>query len=397
VSTEGTVEQIAIAAEHPQLPVPVPSVRAEAGHGLAGEYHWSETPEPGQSLTLIAAEALEGLREDTGIELSHEASRRNVLTRGIDLNALVGRRFTVGGVDCEGVELCEPCNTLAKLTERGVLRGLLDVPEGTCVGLLGPNGAGKSTTMRLLTAQAIADEGEIQVLGHVLPRDSKAARAEMGVVPQLDNLDTTLTVEQNLRVFTHLYRIPRGERQAAIERALEMARLGDRRDTRADKLSGGMRRRLLIARALVHGPRLVLLDEPTVGLDPQVRQELWALIDALRAEGVSILMSTHYIEEASRLADTVVIMAEGSAVAAGPPAALVAEHVGREAIEVYGPPARLAEAEAEARAAGFNTRRTGTSVSVLGIERANGHTPEGERRPANLEDLFVLLTGEEAE
>jgi MOSC domain-containing protein YiiM len=125
VSTEGTVEQIAIAAEHPQLPVPVPSVRAEAGHGLAGEYHWSETPEPGQSLTLIAAEALEGLREDTGIELSHEASRRNVLTRGIDLNALVGRRFTVGGVDCEGVELCEPCNTLAKLTERGVLRGLV--------------------------------------------------------------------------------------------------------------------------------------------------------------------------------------------------------------------------------------------------------------------------------
>ena len=174
--------------------------------------------------------------------------------------------------------------------------------------------------MRLLTAQAIADEGEIEVLGHTLPGDSKAARAEMGVVPQLDNLDTTLTVEENLRVFAHLYRIPRAERQAAIERAIEMARLGDRRDTRADKLSGGMRRRLLISRALVHQPRLVLLDEPTVGLDPQVRQELWALIDALRAEGVSILMSTHYIEEAQRLADTVTIMAEGKAVASGRPA-----------------------------------------------------------------------------
>jgi lipooligosaccharide transport system ATP-binding protein len=273
----------------------------------------------------------------------------------------------------------------------------LEVPEGTCVGLLGPNGAGKSTTMRLLTAQAIADEGEIRVLGHSLPQDSKAARAEMGVVPQLDNLDTTLTVEQNLRVFAHLYRIPRAERHDAIERSLEMARLTDRRDTVADKLSGGMRRRLLISRALVHRPRLVLLDEPTVGLDPQVRQELWALVDALRAEGVSILMSTHYIEEAQRLADTVTIMAEGKAVATGRPAELVAEHVGREAIEVYGPPAKLAETEAEARAAGFNTRRTGTSVSVLGVERANGHTPEGERRPANLEDLFVLLTGEEAE
>ena len=185
----------------------------------------------------------------------------------------------------------------------------LDVPYGACVGLLGPNGAGKSTTMKALTAQVIANEGSLEVLGYRLPDDSKQARAEMGVVPQLDNLDTTLTVEQNLRVFAHLYRIPRGERQAAIERALEMSRLVDRRDTRADKLSGGMRRRLLISRALVHRPRLVLLDEPTVGLDPQVRQELWALVDALRAEGVSILMSTHYIEEAERLADTVTIMA----------------------------------------------------------------------------------------
>src|SRR5437870_9385993 len=119
----------------------------------------------------------------------------------------------------------------------------LDVPVGTCVGLLGPNGAGKSTTMRLLTAQAIADEGEIEVLGFRLPRNSKAARAECGVVPQLDNLDVTLTVEQNLLVFTHLYRIPRPERQDAIERALAMANLVDRRDTRVDKLSGGMRRR----------------------------------------------------------------------------------------------------------------------------------------------------------
>ena len=273
----------------------------------------------------------------------------------------------------------------------------LDLPVGTCVGLLGPNGAGKSTTMRMLTAQAIADEGEIEVLDYKLPGDSKVARAECGVVPQLDNLDITLTVEQNLLVFAHLYRVPRAERRAAIDRAVGIANLGDRRDTKVDELSGGMRRRLLVARALVHRPRLVLLDEPTVGLDPQVRQQLWALLDALRAEGVSILMSTHYIEEAQRLADTVTIMAEGKAVATGRPSELVAEHVGREAIEVYGPPAKLAETEAEARAAGFNTRRTGTSVSVLGVERANGDTPEGERRPANLEDLFVLLTGEEAE
>ncbi len=271
----------------------------------------------------------------------------------------------------------------------------LDVPTGTCVGLLGPNGAGKSTTMRMLTGQTIADEGDVEVLGFTLPEESKQARAELGVSPQLDNLDVTLTVEQNLLVFTHLYRISRSERREAIERALEMAKLTDRRDSRVDKLSGGMRRRLLISRALVHRPRLVLLDEPTVGLDPQVRQELWALIDALRAEGTTILMSTHYIEEAQRLADTVLIMSHGKAVAAGSPAQLVAEHAGREAIEVYGPPAKLAEAEASARAAGLRTRRTGTSISVLGIDELDGRAPAGERRPANLEDVFVLLTGEE--
>jgi lipooligosaccharide transport system ATP-binding protein len=267
----------------------------------------------------------------------------------------------------------------------------LEVPEGACVGLLGPNGAGKSTTMRMLTAQALADEGEIEVLGLRLPGESKLARAQCGVVPQLDNLDVTLTVEQNLLVFTYLYRVPRSERRAAIERALQVARLTDRRHAKVNELSGGMRRRLLIARALVHRPRLVLLDEPTVGLDPQVRQELWALLGALRGEGVSLLMSTHYIEEAQRLADTVTIMSHGHAVATGPPAVLVAEHAGQEALEVYGPPGRLAEVERDAQAQGLRTRRTGTSVSIMD---ADGQW-DGERRAANLEDVFVLLTGEQ--
>src|SRR5438045_4698699 len=222
--------------------------------------------------------------------------------------------------------------------------------------------------MRLLTAQSIADEGVLNVLGFRLPDESKQARVECGVVPQLDNLAVTLTVEQNLLVFAHLYRIARADRREAIERSLRLAKLVDRRATKVDKLSGGMRRRLLIARALVHRPRLVLMDEPTVGLDPQVRQELWALIDALRAQGTTILMSTHYIEEAQRLADTVLIMSHGRAVAAGPPAELVAKHAGRQVIEVYGRPARLAEVEAEAGAAGLRTRRTGTSVSVLGVD-----------------------------
>jgi lipooligosaccharide transport system ATP-binding protein len=272
----------------------------------------------------------------------------------------------------------------------------LEVPSGTCVGLLGPNGAGKSTLMKLLTAQAVADEGELEVLGYRLPGESKQARALCGVVPQLDNLDTTLTVEQNLVVFTYLYRIPRRDRADAVDRALAIANLTDRRAAKVDQLSGGMRRRLLIARALVHRPQLVLLDEPTVGLDPQVRQELWALIDGLRIDGVSILMSTHYIEEAERLCDTVTIMSQGSAVAVGAPQALIAEHAGVTALEVYGPAARLGEVEAEAALAGISSRRTGTSIALLNLDRANGHgLPEGERRPANLEDVFVLLTGQE--
>jgi lipooligosaccharide transport system ATP-binding protein len=269
----------------------------------------------------------------------------------------------------------------------------LDVPYGSCVGLLGPNGAGKSTTMKALTAQVIPDEGRLEVLGYELPDDSKQARAMMGVVPQLDNLDVSLTVEQNLLVFAHLYRVPKKRHAEAIDNALAIANLTERRHAKVDALSGGMRRRLLIARGLLHGPRLILLDEPTVGLDPQVRQELWALIDRMRSEGVSILMSTHYIEEAERLCDTVTIMSHGKAVAVGPPAALIDKHAGREAVEVYGSPSRLMEVEEVARSRGWSTRRTGTSISILG---GNGDVDiEGERRITNLEDVFVLLTGEE--
>src|SRR6476660_7717429 len=269
----------------------------------------------------------------------------------------------------------------------------LEVPPGVCFGLLGPNGAGKSTTMRMLTAQTLADEGKLSVLGYELPRESKQSRLEMGVVPQLDNLDVELTARQILMVFARLYRVPRGERPVAVERALQIANLVPRADTIVRELSGGMRRRLLVARGLIHQPRLVLLDEPTVGLDPQVRQELWSLIDGLRGEGVTALMSTHYIEEAERLADTVAIRAEGSVVAEGRPAELVVAHAGREVVEVYGPPARLAEVQAEAEAAGHATRRTGPAIAVMRAEDLNGRVPQGaQRRSASLEDVFVLLT-----
>jgi lipooligosaccharide transport system ATP-binding protein len=273
----------------------------------------------------------------------------------------------------------------------------LEVPEGMCLGLLGPNGAGKSTTMRLLTGQAIPDAGELRVLGHELPGDSKAARAKMGVVPQLDNLDVDVTVEDNLAVYARLYRVK--DVGAAVDRALDLARLRDRRRDAVDELSGGMRRRLLLARGLVHEPRLILLDEPTVGLDPQIRTELWTLIGELGSRGTTILMSTHYIEEAERLADEVAVMAKGRIIARGHPAKLIGEHAGEQTAEVYGPPERLAEVRSNAEAQGLMVRAAGPAVAIVGSERArNGEIPsEAVVRAASLEDVFVLLTGEEAE
>jgi lipooligosaccharide transport system ATP-binding protein len=273
----------------------------------------------------------------------------------------------------------------------------LEVPEGICLGLLGPNGAGKSTTMRLLTGQAIADEGRLHVLDYDLPGESKAARAEMGVVPQLDNLDVDVTVEDNLAVYARLYRVK--DVGAAVDRALDIARLRDRRRDAVDELSGGMRRRLLLARGLVHEPKLVLLDEPTVGLDPQIRTELWTLIGDLKARGTTILMSTHYIEEAERLSDEVAVMHRGRVIARGRPADLIAEHAGTHTAEVYAAPQRLTELRSAVEETGLRVRPAGPAIAIVGAEAAaDGVVPaDAVMRAATLEDVFVLLTGEEAE
>jgi lipooligosaccharide transport system ATP-binding protein len=273
----------------------------------------------------------------------------------------------------------------------------LDVPEGICLGLLGPNGAGKSTTMRMLTGQTIADSGTIKVLGHQMPAEAKLARARMGVVPQLDNLDVDVSVEQNLAIFARLYRAP--DLAAAVDRALAIARLTDRRKDSVSELSGGMRRRLLLARGLVHDPELVLLDEPTVGLDPQIRTELWSLIDNLRSGGATILMSTHYIEEAERLADEVALMAAGEVIARGRPAELVSEHAGRRTVEIYGPPDELDAHRERFDLAGAFVRTAGPAIAVLAAESAPRELipDHAIERAASLEDVFVKLTGEAAE
>ena len=272
----------------------------------------------------------------------------------------------------------------------------LEVPKGICLGLLGPNGAGKSTTMRLLTGQAIADAGEMRVLDYELPREAKKARGEMGVVPQLDNLDVDVTVEDNLAVYARLYRVK--DVGAAVDEALGLARLLDRRRDAVDKLSGGMRRRLLLARGLVHDPKLVLLDEPTVGLDPQIRTELWSLIDALRKRGMTILMSTHYIEEAERLADEVAVMHEGKIISRGRPAELIAQHAGARPQRSTGLPTGWPRrAEAEAAGTGGAPGGAGDRDRRLRGLRQRRVPEDAVRRAATLEDVFVLLTGEEAE
>ena len=277
----------------------------------------------------------------------------------------------------------------------------LDVPRGTCLGLLGPNGAGKSTTMKLLTGQAIADEGRIRVLGHELPGEAKIARGLMGVVPQLDNLDIDVTVEENLSVFARLYRVP--DVEEAVERSLKLARLEGRRRDAVDELSGGMRRRLLLARGLVHQPKLILLDEPTVGLDPQIRTELWSLIDALREAGTTILMSTHYIEEAEEMADRIGVISKGRLVVVEEKAALM-KKLGKKPLSLHllAPLAAVPEALAGWNLAlkdggnelefTFDASEDGQIFSLLKkLQDAGIGFKDLQTRQSSLEDIFVSL------
>lgn len=273
----------------------------------------------------------------------------------------------------------------------------LQVRAGACFGLLGPNGAGKSTAMRILTGQAIADAGQASVLGFELPAESKLARARLGICPQESNLDVDLGVRDVLEVFARLYRVPVAERSAAVDRALALAGLEARARDQAVKLSGGMQRRLLIARALIHDPELVLLDEPTVGLDPQVRQEIWSLIVSLREQGATVLMSTHYIEEAERLTDRVAIVSAGRVVAEGTPVELIQRYAGRQVVDVSGTVAEIRELQSRATADGLITRRSGPALTYLHAEDADGRVPDGFRRAATLEDVFVRLTGDYVE
>ena len=274
----------------------------------------------------------------------------------------------------------------------------LEVQPGTCLGLLGPNGAGKTTLMRMITGQTGLNGGSISVHNFDVATQSRDARSILGVCPQQDNMDDQQTARENLALWAALCRVPRTRRKEAVAKALATAQLTDRASERVTNLSGGMRRRLLLGRAFINSPKVVLLDEPTVGLDPQVRSDLWLIIDGMRRSGVTVVMSTHYIEEAERLADDIAIVNHGRVIARGTPQQLREQYVGLEAVEYFGPPEVLDEIAAKVANAGLKSRRAGLSISVLGVEGTATELLDSwgrlSHRPTNLEDVFVLLTGE---
>ncbi|MHB8604329.1 MAG: ABC transporter ATP-binding protein [Thermoplasmatota archaeon] len=303
-----------------------------------------------------------------------------------------------------------PALRATKLTKRYEALTAVDgidfeVPRGTTFGFLGPNGAGKSSTMRMIVGLSPPSGGSLEVLGHDVVEDLRDVKRRIGVVLQDNNLDVDMTARENLVAYARFFDLTGAKGAARADELLEFMGLAAKADARVEDLSGGMRRRLMIARALLHDPELLILDEPTTGLDPQSRNRIWEKILAFRAQGKTVLLSTHYMEEAERLCDALVILHKGKIVARGRPADLVREHIGREVLE-------LAFSDATQR---FPDPK---SKLVRGIDRLGDtlllQTDEGEKllaeilasgvkpqrtalRRATLEDVFLKLTGRKLE
>jgi lipooligosaccharide transport system ATP-binding protein len=279
----------------------------------------------------------------------------------------------------------------------------LEVARGEAFGFLGPNGAGKTSAMRMIGAVSPVTEGHLRVLGLDPERQGAELRARLGVVPQEDALDQELTVGENLAIYGRYFDLPRAVVRDRIDELLEFVQLSERRQAQVDPLSGGMKRRVVIARALINDPEVVLLDEPTTGLDPQARHVLWDRLFRLKQRGITLLLTTHYMDEAEQLCDRLVVMDAGRIVAEGSPTALIAAHATREVVEL-----RLAPTEDEAAAVQV-LERTGHRVEAL-PDRVLVYVDDGDAfvrevhargveptavltRRATLEDVFLRLTG----
>ncbi len=283
-----------------------------------------------------------------------------------------------------------------------VVDGLnLSIQRGECFGLLGPNGAGKTTTLRLMLGLITPDEGELQLLNHAVPQQARDARVRVGVVPQIDNLDPDFTVAENLLVYGRYFGISDAAINARLPELLEFANLTGKRDVKVPTLSGGMKRRLTLARALVNDPDVIFLDEPTTGLDPQARHLIWQRLRELTARGKTLLLTTHFMEEAERLCHRLAVMDNGRIISTGSPRELIEQNIEPQVVEVFG---EQAEAWAGNHAALHAQRFEVSGESVFcyladaqPLLRELQRHPELRylHRPANLEDVFLKLTGRE--
>lgn len=274
------------------------------------------------------------------------------------------------------------------------------IDPGECLGVIGPNGAGKTTTIRMCLGLTEPDEGEIRALGLSMPRDERAIKAQLGVVSQFDSLDPDFSCSENLLVYGRYFGMAEAAIRARIPALLEFASLSHKAQARPGELSGGMRRRLSLARALVNDPRLLLLDEPTTGLDPQARHLMWERLQVLLQQGKAILLTTHFMDEAERLCNRLLVLDHGRKIAEGRPRDLIAEHLEPDVVEVYGNGAvelmdsglrgLAARTELSGETVFFYTQDARPLIEALGREHPKLRTLH---RPANLEDLFLKLTG----
>jgi lipooligosaccharide transport system ATP-binding protein len=301
--------------------------------------------------------------------------------------------------------MTEPLLDARQLTKRygdtTVVDGLsFRIDAGECLGVIGPNGAGKTTTIRMCLGLTEPDDGAIHALGLQMPRDALAIKAQLGVVSQFDSLDPDFSCAENLMVYGRYFRMPEQRIRERIPTLLEFAALTHKANARPGELSGGMRRRLSLARALVNDPRLLMLDEPTTGLDPQARHLMWERLQVLLQQGKSILLTTHFMDEAERLCNRLLVLDHGRKIAEGRPRDLISEHLEPDVVEAYGNGA-LALAESPLRAYAGRTEVSGETVffytedarpllDALGREHPKLRTLH---RPSNLEDLFLKLTG----
>lgn len=273
------------------------------------------------------------------------------------------------------------------------------IHRGQCVGFLGPNGAGKTTSINMLLGLVEKSAGQIRIFDLEAPRFHREIKARIGVVPQADSLDPDLSVEENLHTYAGYFRIPRRLARARVEELLHFFALHNRRNEIIEHLSGGQRRRLLLARALINHPELLILDEPTIGLDPQARHLIWERLETLQAQGTTMLLTSHYLDEVSRLSQQVLILDHGHVVVQGEPRQLITDFVGLEVFEVDGTPVELDALQASFEQCNATLERVGDKLYVYAKEECSRLEKilSGEggwlRRPANLEDLFIQLTG----